>query len=83
MPLQVRTRKNLTEGTHVALVGLSPATKLRVVTHIANHMRLGAYLVVRSAHRLRSLMYPQIDEDALLDAGRGRLAIQASGMFEF
>ncbi|KAJ7279995.1 Nicotianamine synthase [Mycena rebaudengoi] len=62
-----------------ALVGLSPTTKLRVVAHIANHMRPGAYLVLRSAHRLRSLIYPQIDEDALLEAGGGRLAIQASG----
>ena len=44
-----------------ALVGLSRADKREVLAAVAARMRPGALLVVRSAHRLRSLLYPPLD----------------------
>jgi nicotianamine synthase len=43
-----------------ALVGADRAEKRRIVRHLAAHMRPGALLVVRTAHQLRSLLYPHI-----------------------
>jgi Nicotianamine synthase protein len=44
-----------------ALVGLTPDGKSRVITHLATAMAPGALLLARSAHGLRTLLYPEID----------------------
>jgi nicotianamine synthase len=43
-----------------ALVGLDAAEKRAVIGAVADRMRSGAVLVVRSAHRLRTLIYPPV-----------------------
>ena len=48
-----------------SLVGASAAQKRRIVETMAERMSAGAYLLVRSAHKLRSLLYPTIDETEL------------------
>lgn len=41
-----------------ALVGSTKAQKGEIISDIAGRMRPGAFLVLRSAHSLRSLLYP-------------------------
>jgi nicotianamine synthase len=48
-----------------ALVGVTPDEKSRVLGRLAEHMAPGAVLVVRSARGLRTLLYPEVDPDAL------------------
>jgi len=49
-----------------ALVGLDAAGKRRLLRHLRAAMAPGALLLVRSAHRLRSLLYPAVDVDDLV-----------------
>lgn len=56
-----------------ALVGLEPAAKRSVASAVADRMRPGALLVVRSAYRLRTLLYPPLTADDLIAAAEGRL----------
>lgn len=56
-----------------ALVGLDPAAKRAVVSAVVDRMRPGGLLVVRSAYRLRALLYPPLVVDDLVAAGAGRL----------
>ncbi|KAL0637682.1 hypothetical protein Q9L58_003242 [Maublancomyces gigas] len=44
-----------------ALVGSTKAQKQEIISDVAGRMRPGAFLVLRSAHSLRSLLYPIID----------------------
>ncbi|HYO74009.1 MAG TPA: nicotianamine synthase family protein [Archangium sp.] len=44
-----------------ALVGMSRREKVRLLRHLAEHMRPGALLLVRSSQRLRGLLYPEVD----------------------
>lgn len=44
-----------------SLVGITSGTKQRAITRITKRMSPGALLVLRSAHSLRSLLYPVID----------------------
>ncbi len=44
-----------------ALVGADAAAKREVITAVARRMRPGAFLLIRSAHRLRTLLYPPVD----------------------
>lgn len=60
-----------------ALVGLDRDDKQRVIAAVAGRMRPGAVLVVRSAHRLRTLLYPPVSPAELAAAGRGRLQLLA------
>lgn len=48
-----------------ALVGPTPADKARVIRHLAAVMSPGALLLARSAHGLRTLLYPEVDAGAL------------------
>ena len=48
-----------------ALVGATPADKARVLDHLAVSMAPGALLLVRSAQGLRTLLYPEVEIDAL------------------
>jgi nicotianamine synthase len=43
-----------------ALVGAHPDHKSRVIKHLYQHMRAGALLLARSAHSLRTLLYPPL-----------------------
>lgn len=45
-----------------ALAGLDPAQKNAITTVLREHMRPGSLLLVRSADRLRGLLYPVVDE---------------------
>ena len=56
-----------------ALVGLDPAAKRTVIAAVADRMRPGALLLVRTAYRLRTLLYPMVTADDLVAAGGGRL----------
>lgn len=56
-----------------ALVGLDSEGKREVVGAVVERMRPGALLLVRSAHRLRTLLYPPLTADDLVAAGAGRL----------
>lgn len=58
-------------GQH--LVGLEPAATQAVIAAVADRMRPGALLLVRGAHRLRTLLYPPLTADDLTVAGAGRL----------
>jgi nicotianamine synthase len=49
-----------------ALVGLSPAEKREITAHLSRHMRSDALLLVRSAHGLRSLIYPPVAVEDLV-----------------
>jgi nicotianamine synthase len=49
-----------------ALVGLSPEDKREIVAHLSRHMRSDALLLVRSAHGLRSLIYPPVHVEDLV-----------------
>lgn len=62
-----------------ALVGLDPAAKRDVIGAVVDRMRPGALLLVRSAHRLRTLLYPPLTADDLAAAagGAGRLRLLA------
>lgn len=60
-----------------ALVGLDPQDKREVIGAVADRMRSGAVLVVRSAHRLRALLYPPVTPTDLLAADPGRLSLLA------
>lgn len=46
-----------------ALAGLDPKDKGAILEHLAEHMRPGAILMVRSADRLRRLLYPVIQPE--------------------
>lgn len=60
-----------------ALVGLDPEEKRAAVAAVADRMRPGALLVVRSAHRLRALLYPAVTPEDLTDsAGTLRLLVE-------
>lgn len=48
-----------------ALVGRTPAEKARVIARLAEAMTPGSILLVRSAHGLRTLLYPAVDLGAL------------------
>lgn len=48
-----------------ASVGLTRPDRLKVVEHLARHMRQGAVLLVRTAHGMRRLLFPQIDPEDL------------------
>jgi SAM-dependent methyltransferase len=50
-----------------ALVGSTTSDKARVIRHLAEVMAPGALLLVRSAHGLRTLLYPEVDVAALGD----------------
>lgn len=41
-----------------ALVGSTKAQKEEIISDVSSRMRPGAFLVMRSAHSLRSLLYP-------------------------
>jgi nicotianamine synthase len=56
-----------------ALVGVDLEVKLRVIKHLYQHMRPGALLLVRSAHSLRTLLYPPLNMSDL--AGFRPLAV--------
>jgi nicotianamine synthase len=56
-----------------ALVGLDPVGKREVIAAVARRLRPGALLLVRSAHRLRTLLYPPCTVDDLVAAGDGQL----------
>lgn len=56
-----------------ALVGLHPAAKHAVITAVAHRMRPGTLLLVRSAHRLRTLLYPPLSADDLAVVSNGLL----------
>jgi nicotianamine synthase len=56
-----------------ALVGLDHRAKHEVIAAVSARMRPGALLVVRGAHRLRTLLYPPLSPDDLAAAGGGRL----------
>ncbi|KAI8339416.1 Nicotianamine synthase [Chlamydoabsidia padenii] len=43
-----------------ALVGCTDKEKQQVIIHVANNMRPGACLLIRSAHGLRQLLYPAL-----------------------
>jgi nicotianamine synthase len=43
-----------------AMVGPYPEDKMRVIKHLYQHMRTGALLLARSAHSLRTLLYPPL-----------------------
>jgi nicotianamine synthase len=49
-----------------ALVGLSPEEKREITAYLSRHMRPGALLLVRSAHGLRSLIYPPVNVEDLV-----------------
>lgn len=49
-----------------ALVGLCPEEKREITAHLSRHMRSDALLLVRSAHGLRSLLYPPVDVEDLM-----------------
>lgn len=49
-----------------ALVGLDAGDKRHLIRHLRRGMAPGALLLVRSAHRLRSLLYPAVDVDDLV-----------------
>lgn len=53
-----------------ALVGLVPATKLSVALYAIAHMRIGSHMLLRSAEGLRSIIYPEVDEDELVRRAR-------------
>ncbi|KAF3016814.1 hypothetical protein E8E14_010316 [Neopestalotiopsis sp. 37M] len=44
-----------------ALVGVSPREKEDIVISVARRMKSGALMVVRSAHGLRTVLYPEVD----------------------
>lgn len=44
-----------------ALVGMDRDEKTRVISHLAEHMAPGAFLLLRSAHGARAFLYPVID----------------------
>jgi nicotianamine synthase len=60
-----------------ALVGSDPARKHAVIASVARRMRPGAVLLVRSAHGLRTLLYPPVGPADLAAAGAGRLRLLA------
>jgi nicotianamine synthase len=43
-----------------AMVGPQPKAKTRVIKHLYRHMKPGALLLARSAHSLRTLLYPPL-----------------------
>lgn len=48
-----------------ALVGTTPVEKAEILQQLTRSMRPGALLLVRSAHGLRTLLYPDVNADAL------------------
>ncbi|HEX4102664.1 MAG: nicotianamine synthase family protein [Pseudonocardiaceae bacterium] len=42
------------------MVGPHPKDKTRVIKHLYRHMKPGALLLARSAHSLRTLLYPPL-----------------------
>lgn len=44
-----------------ASVGLTRADRLRIIAHLAAHMAQGSVLLVRTAHGMRTMLFPQID----------------------
>ncbi|ORY03543.1 Nicotianamine synthase [Basidiobolus meristosporus CBS 931.73] len=48
-----------------ALVGLAQAEKQEITKQLWRAMRPGSYLVLRSAHSLRTLLYPEIETEML------------------
>lgn len=48
-----------------ALVGMSSQEKNAILSSVASKMKEGSVLVARSAHGLRSLLYPVLDVEAL------------------
>jgi len=60
-----------------ALVGLDRGDKRGVIAAVTARMRPGALLAVRSAHRLRTLLYPAVTPDEIVAAGGGRLTALA------
>jgi hypothetical protein len=48
-----------------ALVGRTPAEKVRVIRHLAVDMAPGALLLARSAQGLRTVLYPEVEVGAL------------------
>lgn len=59
-----------------ALVGLDTDAKRAVVAAVADRMRPGAVLAVRSAHRLRALLYPPVAPEDLAAAGTLRPLVE-------
>ncbi|PVZ11997.1 nicotianamine synthase family protein [Actinomycetospora cinnamomea] len=53
-----------------ALVGLAPEEKAAALAHVRSGMRPGAMVLARSAHSLRTLLYPVLD---VADGGLGGL----------
>ncbi|KAH8151079.1 uncharacterized protein LAJ45_04781 [Morchella importuna] len=52
-----------------ALVGANKSQKTEIIADVAGRMRAGALLVMRSAHSLRSLLYPVVDPGTDLEKG--------------
>ncbi|ORY05974.1 Nicotianamine synthase [Basidiobolus meristosporus CBS 931.73] len=48
-----------------ALVGLEPAEKQKITKQLWKAMKTGSYLILRSAHSLRTLLYPEIETEML------------------
>jgi len=48
-----------------ALAGIDPREKARIFNHLAEHARPGARVIARSAFRLRTLLYPEIQPEQL------------------
>jgi nicotianamine synthase len=51
-----------------ALVGVSRAEKREVLSAIGKTMEPGAFLMVRSAHGLRTLLYPRVEVEDVAEA---------------
>lgn len=62
-----------------ALVGLDAETKLGVIGKVVEKMRVGAWLVVRSAAGLRRVLYPEVEVEAVMRVcgGKVRLVVEA------
>ena len=47
-----------------SLVGQTPAEKLAIIARIRDQLRPESLLVARSAHHLRTLLYPEVDTES-------------------
>ncbi|PWN88871.1 Nicotianamine synthase [Acaromyces ingoldii] len=61
-----------------ALVGCDMKTKASVLRSVIAKMKPGARLMIRSADGMRQLLYPAVDEAALLCAAEGKLVLEAT-----
>ncbi|PID84771.1 MAG: nicotianamine synthase [Chloroflexi bacterium] len=50
-----------------ALAGLAPEEKSAIIRHLKMHIREGALLAIRTVHGLKTLLYPEVALDDLID----------------